>query len=566
MKSLFFGFLLLLGLNLSNGKCVNIDTPEIQNTLNVTYDVECFNHVKTQYECCSHFMLDDRCVSNYKECFDYKDYILDGIKSSCDGHNRTHFNLSYSDKCHDFTLSLAPYCCDNMSLPECSNWYTDCHLHHHGESHNTNCSLPTKYRNDHCVEFVKHIDSYCCDNFNDNCASIYNWCVENNPSEISILDLFLGPRLGHIMGDSHKVYNDIGMLEMCAVLCVSTTTCHSINYIEGYRQCHLSNHVIGDSDVVFLEDANSVYYSKIYKMPITDSLCNVKYDSWIGDSFCDENGGYNTHECNYDGGDCCQETCVGIGCLWRNVDCKDPSVLNPTTTTSETATTDTLTTTSETATTKQECHNGKVFSKCGSPCEATCKNPNPTCIQVCATGCFCPEDRPIFDRIGNHCVTECTTATSNLTTNGSNLTTSTLTTTGSNLTTSTLTTTGSTLTSTLSYSSKSSIVERQLISSNSGNKDSNNKTRNILLGVFIPIVFVSLLVGGVLLKRHHTRETLVKDGNNVIMKDIRPSFENPVYNGPGSTLYAETSEYSDVDNKYIAENIDTDYNEDSSTV
>ena len=554
MKSLFFGFLLLLGLNLSNGKCVNIDTPEIQNTLNVTYDVECFNHVKPQYECCSHFMLDDRCVDNYKDCVNYKDYILDGIKSSCDGHNRSHFDLSYSDKCHDFTLSLEPYCCDNMSLPECSNWYTDCHKHHHGETNNNNCSLPTKYRNDHCVDFVKHIDSSCCDNFNDNCGAIYNWCLENNPNETSVLDLFLGPRLGHIMGDSHKVYNDIGMLELCAALCVSTKTCYSINYMEDYRQCHLSNHVIGDSDVEFVEDANSVYYSKIYKMPDTNSLCNIRYDSWIADGFCDDTGGYNTPECNYDGGDCCKETCEGAGCLWRNLDCKDPSVLNPTitttfTTTSKTATTTTLTTTTLTTTSKtattttQECHNGKVFSTCGSPCEATCENPNPRCIEVCATGCFCPKDRPIFDRIGNRCITECTTTSSTLTS-----------------TTSTLTST----TSTLTFKNNSSIVERQAIISNSGNKD--NKTRNILLGIFIPLVLVGLILGGVLLKRHFIRERLVQDGNNVVMNDIRPSFENPVYNGPGSELYTETSQYSDVDNRYIAENIDTDYNEDGSTV
>ena len=573
MKNLFLGFLLLFGLNLSNANCVDIDTPEIQPRLNVTYDADCFNQVKTQYECCSHFMLDDRCVDNYKECVNYKDYILNGIKSSCDVHNQTHLNLSYSDKCHDFTLSLEPYCCDNMSLPECSNWYTDCHLHEHGESDNTNCSLPTKYRNDHCVDFVKHIDSDCCDNFNDKCGAIYNWCVENDPNETSVLDLFLGPRLGHIMGDSHKVYNDIGMLELCAALCVSTKTCHSINYMEDFRQCHLSNHVIGDSDVDFLEDTNSVYYSKIYTMPVTNSLCNIRYDNWIGDGYCDDDGGYNTHECNYDGGDCCKETCVGIGCLWRDLNCKDPSVLNPTLTTTE-STTNTLTTTSKTTTSKtttsktttntlttttktttskttttkttttttQECHNGKVFSTCGSPCDATCQNPNPQCIQVCATGCFCPKDKPIFDRIGNRCITECTTTSTTGTSNTGTSTTGTSTTGISN----------------------SSIVERQAISS-SGNKD--NKTQNILLGIFIPLVVVGLLVGGFILKRHFTKETLVQDGNTVIMNAVPPSFENPVYNGPGSELYTETSQYNNVNNRYILDNNkNTNYSEASSNI
>ena len=50
------------------------------------------------------------------------------------------------------------------------------------------------------------------------------------------------------------------------------------------------------------------------------------------------------------------------------------------------------------------CTNGKVFSTCGSPCDATCENPDPICIEVCSTGCFCPQDRPIYDSKSNQCV------------------------------------------------------------------------------------------------------------------------------------------------------------------
>ena len=145
----FLNLLLFFCFGLVNSKCVNINTPEITKKLNVTYDSECFNHVKGQYECCSHFMLDDRCIDDYKECSKYKEFILNGLKHECDGHNKNIMNLTYSDKCHDFTLSLKPYCCDNMSLPECSDWYTDCHLHSAGHHDEVNCSIPTKYNNQH---------------------------------------------------------------------------------------------------------------------------------------------------------------------------------------------------------------------------------------------------------------------------------------------------------------------------------------------------------------------------------------------------------------------------------
>eukprot|EP01041_Mallomonas_annulata_P004001 gene4001-7971_t len=39
--------------------------------------------------------------------------------------------------------------------------------------------------------------------------------------------------------------------------------------------------------------------------------CNVAQPSWIGDHYCDSTGGYNTAACNWDGGDCCSQTCDG---------------------------------------------------------------------------------------------------------------------------------------------------------------------------------------------------------------------------------------------------------------
>ena len=53
------------------------------------------------------------------------------------------------------------------------------------------------------------------------------------------------------------------------------------------------------------------------------SNCNVEYPCYIQDSYCDISGGYNTAECNYDGGDCCEDTCVSLYC--DCFDCKDPN-------------------------------------------------------------------------------------------------------------------------------------------------------------------------------------------------------------------------------------------------
>ncbi|SVE56460.1 uncharacterized protein METZ01_LOCUS509314, partial [marine metagenome] len=55
--------------------------------------------------------------------------------------------------------------------------------------------------------------------------------------------------------------------------------------------------------------------------------------SWVGDGYCDSNN--NNQACGYDGGDCCEQTCVdgdytcnsGAASGWGNIfDCNDPNV------------------------------------------------------------------------------------------------------------------------------------------------------------------------------------------------------------------------------------------------
>lgn len=55
------------------------------------------------------------------------------------------------------------------------------------------------------------------------------------------------------------------------------------------------------------------------------SNCNVEFPCYIRDSYCDVSGGYNTAECNYDGGDCCEDTCVGGPLYCSCFDCRDPN-------------------------------------------------------------------------------------------------------------------------------------------------------------------------------------------------------------------------------------------------
>lgn len=45
-----------------------------------------------------------------------------------------------------------------------------------------------------------------------------------------------------------------------------------------------------------------------YKI-IEEGGCDVENREWIGDGGCDAEGGYNTRECGWDMGDCCEEDC-----------------------------------------------------------------------------------------------------------------------------------------------------------------------------------------------------------------------------------------------------------------
>lgn len=71
---------------------------------------------------------------------------------------------------------------------------------------------------------------------------------------------------------------------------------------------------------------------KPYSCQNPEFACVVKFPEWVGDSWCDwDIEGYNTALCSYDGGDCCEESCVpvyGDNCGFNGYDCIDPQYAN----------------------------------------------------------------------------------------------------------------------------------------------------------------------------------------------------------------------------------------------
>jgi peptidyl-Lys metalloendopeptidase len=93
-----------------------------------------------------------------------------------------------------------------------------------------------------------------------------------------------------------------------------------------------------DMDVVLTDDITltPVVFNPPTKQPTAwhdPGVCVVPDELRVGDGKCDMDGDYNTADCNWDGGDCCDESCVmgTFYCVTEN-DCKDPrySVPKPT--------------------------------------------------------------------------------------------------------------------------------------------------------------------------------------------------------------------------------------------
>ena len=318
----------------SYNSCININTDIITNYLNMSYNKECYDYtIQNNKDCCNNFLVDNECQNMYEHCNNYNDYVIGGIHDVCQSHNQTISNISYSDYCHKFILNIEPYCCENIST--CINWYTNCVTNFSQTI--TNCSIPTKYTSETCTNYTLNIDSNCCDYFNDHCHQIYDYCIKTSPESVSVFDLFLPPQVGYIIGTTLTTYTDIPSLHNCLQMCLSNLACLSINYNEKLHYCHLTRHVVDDhinKQIVHLNDNTEyIYYEKKFTMPHTDTYCNVRFPTYIGDSVCDKVGGYNTDECFYDGGDCCRQSCLqnsfNLLCGLGDYMCIDPKY-NPT--------------------------------------------------------------------------------------------------------------------------------------------------------------------------------------------------------------------------------------------
>lgn len=338
IKSIFlFQLYSILNLNLIDNvssTCISINNSETTELLNVSYHEKCYKHAIEQENCCRYFLLNEECKNTYLECVSYEEYVLNNMISQCHSYNTTLNAINYSNKCHQFTLHLEPYCCGNLESEECFDWYTQCI--NHDKNDTKECNIPTKYRNDFCSDYTKHIDENCCQDFTDICVQIYQWCYNNHPNETSILDLFISPKPGYTIGNNLKIFNNIIDVKDCAQLCIDTRYCRSFDYVINRKDCYISKHVIGDvinSDITVelmtRPDLEVYYYELIFIMPYENTLCNVKNPSWLGDGFCENRGGYNTEQCGWDGGDCCRETCYSILCGIFRFECKDPAVLYP---------------------------------------------------------------------------------------------------------------------------------------------------------------------------------------------------------------------------------------------
>jgi hypothetical protein len=110
----------------------------------------------------------------------------------------------------------------------------------------------------------------------------------------------------------------------------SKETCASASWNSGDDQDDFKqDQGDGSANYVIGQVHNDYCYDPTHSLtpsPIEIGSCSSSYFYWVGDGFCDPT--MNTSECNYDGGDCCQETCidktfqcgiVGYNCLNPNI-------------------------------------------------------------------------------------------------------------------------------------------------------------------------------------------------------------------------------------------------------
>ena len=486
----------------SSYSCVNI-------TNDIEYNDNCYIYTIEKLNCCNYFNLNSECLNIYNNCVNYEHYIINNLVDQCDSYNSTIYNISYSNKCHNFTVHLDNSCCDNINQNECLNWYIGCN----NFSENSRCLLPMQYSNNYCANYVSHINSECCNSFNDQCKRIYDWCLLNHPHENSIFNLYLRPLHGYTIGNNINVLNNIE-IENCAKECINLYYCRSFDYFYDTNECYLSYHVNGDvisdennnivSHVTLLHDRNASYYEKSIILPYDHVHCNVEYPSWLGDGICDFIGGYNTEQCNYDNGDCCYESCNFLFCgMINDFYCLDPSINFPSTTTITSTPTTTRTSTPTTTRTSTP-----TTTRTSTP--ITTRTSTPT-----TTRTLTPTTTRTSTPTTTATSTQITTKTSTVTTKLS-LTTIPIQT---SISENTQETHESLITTTIS-----SNIEKQNSNNNSENNNKHMSTALIIIISLSVIVFIFIICS--IIYYIHSNKRMINQINN---SRTTPSFTNPIY-------------------------------------
>ena len=112
------------------------------------------------------------------------------------------------------------------------------------------------------------------------------------------------------------------------ILSSSITACSSLSTSSSSILCNVADACLSDDDDGEGEDDDD---GDDGPAPCPTDSCDVPHSSWLGDGWCDYDYGstrcYNTAACGYDGGDCCEGSCVSstyLTCGLHGYQCIDP--------------------------------------------------------------------------------------------------------------------------------------------------------------------------------------------------------------------------------------------------
>lgn len=118
------------------------------------------------------------------------------------------------------------------------------------------------------------------------------------------------------------------------ILTGSIPACNTLSTSSGELLCEVADACLSDDDPSIVDDDDDDPSSSDDdddEEPCPTDACEVPHPNWLGDGWCDYDYGvtrcYNSEACGYDGGDCCQESCVSsdyLTCGLHGYQCLDP--------------------------------------------------------------------------------------------------------------------------------------------------------------------------------------------------------------------------------------------------